>query len=107
MKVYKLVSQRKDGSLGPLFIGCRMRIDFGVWYDAEFLPRKGFFPRKGWHCCMEPKAPHLVMNPKKGHPRVWVVCEVENFKYIKRPELQGGLWVLAQRIKFVKLLSEE
>ena len=97
MKAYKLIRKMKDGSLSPLFINRRSRIPVGEWMEAEFYPTKGFAPRKGWHCTLEPVAPHLS---EKG--RVWVEVEVEDIEMYDRPESQGGTWVLAQRMKIVR-----
>ncbi|MHA1287063.1 MAG: hypothetical protein ACTSPB_06610 [Candidatus Thorarchaeota archaeon] len=99
MKAYKLIRKMKDGSLSPLFINKKSRIPVGVWMDAELNPTKGFAVRKGWHCTLTPEAPHLS---KKN--RVWVEVEVDDFEYFKRPESQGGTWVLAQRMQIVKEL---
>lgn len=96
MIVYKLVREMKDGSLAPLFINKKLRFILGEWLDAELIPTKGFLPRRGFHCCTKPEAPHLS---KKG--RVWIECEVPDngFTVYQRPESQGGTWVLAERIK--------
>ena len=99
---YKLIRKMKDGSLSPLFINKTSRIPIGEWIEAELHETKGFFPRKGWHCTLEPKAPHLKENPKNGRERVWVEVEVEGFEYFSRPKSQGGIWVLAQRMKIIK-----
>ena len=99
MKAYKLIRKMKDGSLSPLFINKKSRIPVGLWMDAELNPTKGFAVRKGWHCTLTPEAPHLS---KKN--RVWVEVEVDDFEYFKRPESQGGTWVLAQRMQIVKEL---
>jgi hypothetical protein len=100
MKAYKLVRKMKDGSLSSLFINKKDRLPIGVWIDAEFHPKKGFSERKGWHCTLKPNAPHL-----SKRNRVWVLVEVEDFKEFKRPESQGGLWVLAQKMKIIKELN--
>tara|TARA_R110000851_G_scaffold72554_3_gene160729 strand:+ start:381 stop:680 length:300 start_codon:yes stop_codon:yes gene_type:complete len=99
MKAYKLIRKMKDGSLSPLFINKKSRIPVGLWMDAELNPTKGFAVRKGWHCTLTPEAPHLSKNN-----RVWVEVEVDDFEYFKRPESQGGTWVLAQRMQIVKEL---
>jgi hypothetical protein len=101
MKAYKLVRKLKNGDLAPLFINKTLRLQLGRWYKAEFHPTKGFAPRKGWHCTLKPEASHLTT---KG--RVWVEVEVENFEYFDRPENQGGRWVLADRIKYIKEINE-
>lgn len=100
MIAYKLIRKLKDGSLSPLFINKNSRIPIGVWLDAEEHPTKGFAFRKGWHCTLEPKAPHLSTKD-----RIWVEVEIDDFEYYKRPESQGGTWVLAQRMKVVRELN--
>lgn len=96
MIAYKLFRKRKDGTLGPLFINARQRVPVGEWLDAQDHPTKGFAHRPGWHCTLEPVAPHLS---EKG--RVWCKIAIEDPKYYDRPESQGGTWVLAKRIKVI------
>lgn len=86
----------KDGSIAPLFIDKRLRLEPGVWYQAELLPTKGFAPRKGFHVTAKPVAPHL--NSKK-ETRVWKQVEIEDYTELVRPEKQGGLWYLANRMR--------
>ncbi len=100
MIAYKLFRQRKDGSIGPLFINARLRIPVGVWLDAECHPTKGFAVRKGWHCTFTQHAPHLST---KG--RVWVKCEVADYTTYDRPESQGGTWVLANKMKVLEIIN--
>lgn len=97
MRAFKLVRKMKDGSLSPLFINKKSRLPIGEWMEAESHPTKGFAYRKGWHCTLEPNAPHLS---KKN--RVWVEVEIDDFEYYNRPESQGGIWVLAQKMKIIK-----
>lgn len=104
MKAYKLVRQMADGSLSPLFINKRMRIPLGVWLQAESHPTSGFAHRPGWHCTLKPEAPHLALNPKGCRPRVWVEVEIDDYEFFERPESQGGKWVLANKIKFNKIV---
>jgi hypothetical protein len=99
MKAYKLVRKMKDGSLSPLFINKKSRIPFGVWLTAEAHLTKGFAFRKGWHCFLEPIAPHLSKTR-----RVWVEVELGDYKAYNRPEAQGGTWILAQQMKIIKEL---
>lgn len=94
MIAYKLVRKLKNDELSPLFIDKRSRIPIGEWMVAGEHPTRGFAVRKGFHCTLEPNAPHLS---KKD--RVWVEVEVEDFEYYNRPKSQGGVWVLAQRMK--------
>lgn len=97
MKAYKLFKQRKDGSIGPLFINARQRLEPGVWYDAEDHPTKGFAHRPGWHCAAAPTTKHLS---EKG--RVWYAVEIEDFHTFPRPEYQGGEWLIARRMRVIE-----
>jgi len=100
VKAYKLVRLLKDGSLSPLFINRRSRLSVGTWMDAEAHRTKGFAFRKGWHCTLTPNAPHL-----SSRGRVWVEVEVDDVELYNRPESQGGTWVLAQRMRIVRLVA--
>ena len=97
MIAYKLVRKMKDGSISPLFINKKSRLPFNKWMDAEDHPTKGFAQRKGWHCTTTPNAPHL-----SEKDRVWVQVEVDDFEKYKRPESQGGTWILAQKMKIME-----
>ena len=102
--VYKLFRQRKDGSLGPLFIGASQRIPLGEWLQAEDIPTKGYAHRPGWHAGFLPEAPHLT---EAG--RVWAECEIPVGGYYRfpRPAHQGGEWVIAEAIKVNRVLETE
>ena len=106
-KVYKLFRQRRDGSLGPLFINRQQRIPLGEWMEAEDHPTPGFAHRPGWHATFKPHAPHLKMQPKGDSGRVWVEGEAEDYDTYDRPESQGGLWVLAQKLKANRIMNEK
>ena len=100
MNAYKLVRQRKDGTLGSLFIKAKDRLPINEWIVATLNPTKGFTVRKGWHCTEKPYAPHLSM---KG--RVWVKVEIEDSVALKRPESQGGMWHLSDRMKILEVMT--
>lgn len=103
---YKLFKQRKDGSLGPLFINAKLRVPMGQWLDAEDHPTPGFAHRPGWHCTFKPEAPHLAKNPKSGPRRVWCRVEIDGDTTVyERPAIQGGSWVLASRLRVVEILG--
>ena len=99
MIAYKLLKLRKDGSLGPLFINRKQRIPIGKTLIAENHPTPGYAVRPGWHCTSKPIAPHLS---KKG--RVWCKVEISKFERFNRPQNQGGLWFIAQRMKIIEIL---
>ena len=101
MLAYKLFRERKNGSLGPLFINKRQVINIGEWLPAEAHKTKGYAFRPGWHCCLKPEAPHLS---EKG--RVWAEVEIENYTFYERPANQGGKWVLAQQMRVLSILKE-
>jgi len=92
MDAYKLLTLRKDGTLGPLFIGRRLVLPLGVPLQAQDIPTPGYAHRPGWHCLARPFAPHLALRPN----RVWASVSIEDFTCHLRPESQGGLWYLAQ-----------
>jgi hypothetical protein len=95
---YKLFRQRKDKTLGPLFINCRQRIHIGETYLAEAHPTPGFAFRPGWHICSKKSAPHL--SKKK---RVWAKVWFSGFTKHMRPRCQGGLWYTAKKIKVLEV----
>jgi len=100
MTVFKLM-RKKDNSFYPLFINRKTEYKKEKWISAECIPTKGFSVRKGFHCCVRPIAPHLKLELSNGEKRVWILAEVKKFKFYERPESQGGLWVLAQKIKIL------
>jgi hypothetical protein len=51
------------------------------------------------NCTSEMIAPHLS---KKG--RVWVELEMEGYSEYKRPDNQGGVWYLANRVKINRII---
>lgn len=107
LKAYKLMRLKKDGNVYPLFINKNVPTEFGKWMAAECHPTKGFEVRKGWHCCFKPVAPHLKEMLANGEQRVWVEVEVADYKTYKRPESQGGWWILADRMKANRVLTSE
>lgn len=90
---WKLFRQRRDGSLGPLFINQRQRLEVGGTYVAEDHPTKGYAHRPGWHLCAERSAPHL-----REQGRVWVRVLAQGITPHQRPARQGGLWFTAKKI---------
>lgn len=99
---YKLFRVRKDGTIGPLFINRTLVVLAGQWMEAEYHPTKGFALRPGWHCTLEPVAPHLKTTLKSGEIRKWYKVEVQGITKFQRPESQGGTWILAKRLKVVE-----
>lgn len=67
------------------------------WVQAEPHETKGYAFRLGWHCLPEPTAPHLKMMKN----RVWAKVEIEDYEKLYRPENQGGMWYLAERMRVV------
>jgi len=99
MNGYKLLRVRKDGSLGPLFINRKQRLEIGKWYLAESHPTKGYAYRPGWHILQKKIAPHLS---KKG--RVWARVEFTEAETHMRPKEQGGLWYTAVAMRITSVL---
>lgn len=100
MICYKLCRLKKNGKITSLFINKQRELPFNWWLEAEEIPKKGFAVRKGWHCTHSMSAPHLS---KKN--RVWVRCEIREYTVMVRPESQGGIWYLAERIKFLEIIA--
>ena len=98
--VYKLFRKRKDGTLGPLFINARLRIQLGKWMEAEDHPTKGYAHRPGWHATFVPVAPHL-----SEKDRIWCECQAFNIRRFQRPQSQGGTWVLAKHLRVMRELT--
>ena len=94
MIAWKLFRLLKDGSIAPLFINKRLRLEPGVWYEAECHPTKGFAVRTGWHVTAKPNAPHLSTKD-----RVWRKVEILDYTKLERPESQGGTWYLANKMR--------
>lgn len=99
LTAFKLLKQRKDGTLGPLFINRKARIPIGVELFAEDHPTPGFAHRPGWHCVPEPHAVHLS---ERG--RVWVEVEIKDFTIV---EWRRNTWFIAKRMRVRKLLPSE
>ena len=96
LKAYKLFRVLKNGEITSLFINKKERLEPNEWLDAESFPTKGFKLRPYWHCTSKPEAPHLS---NKG--RVWMEIEMDGHEEFKRPQSQGGVWYLADKIKII------
>ena len=135
-KGYKLFETPDGKTLFPLFIGKTKQTPMNEWVPAEIIPTKSFATRPGWHLnCELPTAVHLMSadgtyksQRGKRFKRVW--CEVEYAADIdyteevqklpkkcfvdKLPERgfynfkESGnrLWVIADRIRITKVLTE-
>ena len=99
---YKLFRLRKDGTLGPLFIGQRIRVTVGEWQHARGIRTRGFAYRPGWHACAAPNAPHL-----STRGRVWWEVSLDGaVTRYNRPATQGGLWYTAQWLRVERILVD-
>ncbi len=94
---YKLFRQRKDGTLGSLFIGKKVRYLASRWYASASIPTKGYAFRDRFHLLKAPSAPHLSLKGRK-----WFKCQMRGVEELKRPDSQGGLWYLAQEIYIIE-----
>ena len=102
MVAYKLLRKRKNGSLGSLFINKRKKLPIGCWLTAESHKTRGYALRPGWHALLKPQAPHLL-----SKDRIWAKVKIKDYQFIERPAAQGGVWVIAQKMKILKLLKKE
>ncbi len=96
---YKLLRQRRNGSLAPLFIHARSTVPLGCWLRAEDHPTRGYAHRPGWHAAPAPIAPHL-----STRGRVWCKVRVRGWVKIRRPKAQGSAWYLAEEMKVIRRL---
>tara|TARA_R100001086_G_scaffold185745_1_gene104063 strand:- start:27 stop:329 length:303 start_codon:yes stop_codon:yes gene_type:complete len=97
MRAYKLFRQRKNNSLGSLFINKRQVLQTNTWYQAEAHETKGYKFRPYWHSLPQPKASHL-----SEKNRVWYEIEIDDYQIIERPASQGGTWYLSERVKILR-----
>jgi hypothetical protein len=93
---YKLFRQLKSGDITSLFINKSRRLPYNIWLQAEPFPTKGYKFRPFWHCTSQPIAPHLT---EKN--RIWKKVLMDDYHEYHRPQNQGGLWYLAERIKIL------
>ena len=100
---YKLFRQRKNDSLGSLFINRSEHLPLGVWMLAEGHRTKGYAYRPGWHVLLKPNAPHLKTYPK-NEKRIWAKVAVIDYETHVRPESQGGKWLLAQKMLILETI---
>lgn len=102
VNAYKLFRLRKDGTLGPLFIGASIRVPSdGTWVKFRAIRKKGFKFRPGWHACARPEAPHL-----STRGRVWCEVSLAWATEHHRPESQGGLWYTAEYLRVERIIVE-
>lgn len=101
---FKLM-RKKDNTFHSLFINRNVGYKIGKWLKAQCYPSKKFAVREGWHCCYRPIAPHLKMKLANGEERVWVKVEVKKWEICKRPESQGGNWIIAKQMKILGELT--
>lgn len=137
MTGYKLFEMRDDKKLFPLFIGKTKETPMNEWVMAEGIPTKGFATRFGWHIGRDlPSAVHLMSHDGtycsqrgKRFRRVWAEVQYcadidyteEALKTKKKcfdnrlpnngfylfKENNNAVWVIADRIRVTKILSEE
>ncbi len=133
MRAYKLFRTVKNrpGELFPLFIDRGTAVPIGKWVSAKFHPTAGYAPRPGWHVAPNPFAPHLCRrNGSLADDRVWAEVEIPDtpgpwqrradasptgdirdrvpsngFYRFKRPANQGGSWMIAGRMKVIRLIN--
>jgi len=94
MIAYKLFRKLKSGHITSLFINKSRKLPYNTWLEAECIPTKGFKIRPYWHCTAEPLAPHL-----SEKNRIWLIVEIEDYSEFIRPNIQGGKWYLAKKLK--------
>ena len=91
MKAYKMCKKRKDGTLGPMFVGTDEVFPIGVWITAQMNFKRKLdkvYSKLGWlkfrpglHFAEIPYAPHIGIKEngaiKYMHDDVvWCECEI-------------------------------
>ena len=134
---YKLFEQDTFGNLYALFIGKTKVMPVNEWIRAEILPTKGFSVRPGLHIGQIPSAPWLCSfdgtyksQRSKYWRRVWAEVEYiadndytsevnqlpkrcfqdklpENGYYKFRETGCNRIWIIADKMKITRVLSEE
>lgn len=94
MYAYKLMRERKDGSLGSLFINRRARYYPGDVMVAKPHPTPGFAFRPLIHCTDRMEADHLSKAGRRW-VLVYIYGDVEWFQH------RGQSWPLAQKLKIM------
>jgi hypothetical protein len=137
LRGYKLFEQDPMGNLYPLFIGKKESMPMGEWIKAKILPTKGFSVRPGLHIGQICSAPWLMSadgtyksQRSKYWKRVWVEVEyIADYDYTEEVEQlpkkcfqdklpEDGfykfketgcnrIWIIADQMRIVKVLSEE
>ena len=105
MLAYKLCRIKKNGAITPLHIDKTRELVFDEWLPSEMHITSGFAIRQGWHCAPDPYVPHMEMETKTDK-RVWVEVFIDDFTPKVVPKSQGGMWYLAQRIIFRRILDD-
>ena len=134
---FKLFEQDSDGNLYALFIDKKTIMPIGEWIMAGNYPTKGFAARPGYHIGQICSAPWLMSadgtyksQRSKYWKRVWAEVEYnsendytsvveklpkkcfadrlpENGYYKFRETGCNRIWIIADRIKITRILSEE
>lgn len=106
MIAYKLLRLRRDGTLGPLFVGRSTVIPVAVRQYARYdLPHPGLAHRPGFHCTAIPFAPHIAMRLTNGEQRVWCAVDIYDYDTHRRPMSQGGIWYTAENMTVFEVLD--
>lgn len=136
-KGYKLFEQDERGNLYALFIDKNTIMPTNEWMNAGIFPTKGFSVRPGYHIGQIPSAPWLMSangmyksQRRKHWKRVWAEVEyiadhdyteyvknmpskcmkdqlpLDGFYFFKEAGV-GRIWIIADKMRIVRVLSEE
>lgn len=107
-KLFRTLPKTKPGKIFPLFIGKTKPTPIGEWIEAEDIPTKGYAHRPGWHSGVLPIAPHLrAKDGYRQQDRVWCEVEIKDFYEFKTSKMQGAKWLISQKIKVNKIMTDE
>ena len=105
MKMYKIMRVKTDGMLYPIGVNRYRSYNVGEWYDAEHIESRKYKTKKGFYGFEKPSSKRYKESLRRGEKRVWVECETEDCELYYHP-MDGETWMIAQRMKILRALSE-
>lgn len=106
MLMYKVMRYQTDGMLYSPNVSRGKPYSIDEWYDAECILTKHYIEEKGFHGYEKPCKTNYKQKLQRGEKRIWVECEVEDWK-TKYYAPDGSTWVIAQRMKILRALSDD
>ena len=106
MLMYKVMRYKSDGMLYSVNVARRKLYSIDEWYEAECILTKHYIEERGFHGYEKPDIPKYKQELQRGEKRIWVECEVSDCE-TKYNAHDKTTWVIAQRMKILRALSED